>query len=303
VVRRSPPSDPRRQCSIVLATDRVFGPVIGIASPADRIDGPNATMLAPLNRRLALDLLANAGIRDPGDALVYLLLRISGIACALPWVRQVIFDHIGLGEQRLAIPVARILVDPAQAPQPGYRHMAIHPYPVEYETVITTADGTKLDVRPIRPEDVELERRFIASLSEQTRFFRFFYRLHELSPSMLARFTQVDYDRELALLALHADPEAPDGAAVVGIARFIATSDRDSAEFAIVVGDAWHGRGVGVQLMQALIAAARDRGLRRLVGTVLRENHAMLRFSRGLGFTVTDDPDDTEQLCLEIALG
>ena len=89
--------------------------------------------------------------------------------------------------------------------------MAIHPYPVELESSFVLVDGTTLDVRPIRPEDAELERGFVASLSEQTRYYRFFYRLHELSPAMLARFTQVDYDRELALLALAPDPEVAGG--------------------------------------------------------------------------------------------
>lgn len=85
----------------------------------------------------------------------------------------------------------------------------------------------------------------MASLSEQTRFFRFFYRLHELTPAMLARFTQVDYGRELALLALTEDMLASEGTAIVGIARYIANPDHESAEFPVVVGDAWQGSGVG----------------------------------------------------------
>ena len=80
--------------------------------------------------------------------------------------------------------------------------MAIHPYPIELVSDATLRDGTSLHVRPIRPEDAELERAFVDGLSEQTRYFRFFYRLHELTPAMLARFTQVDYDREMALVAI-----------------------------------------------------------------------------------------------------
>ena len=151
-----------------------------------------------------------------------LLLRVSALACALPWVRALLLDPIVVARNRLEIPSARIVVDPKRKPAPGYRHMAIHPYPVELESQIVLADGTKLVMRPIRPEDAELERRFVASLSDQTRYYRFFYQLHELSPAMLARFTQVDYDRELALLALAPDAEGPGGVAIVGIARYIA---------------------------------------------------------------------------------
>jgi len=196
----------------------------------------------------------------------------------------------------------RVIADPKRKPGPGYRHMAIHPYPLELETRVILPDGTKLFMRPIRPEDAEIERRFISGLSEQTRFFRFFYRLHELTPAMIGRFTQVDYDRELALLALAPDPGGPGGVAIVGIARFIANLDHESAEFAVVVADAWHGRGVATLLMKALIASATKKGLQKLVGTVLRANHNMIRFSQHLGFVFTDDPEDPEQVKAELQL-
>ena len=138
--------------------------------------------------------------------------------------------------------------------------MAIHPYPTRLESEWTTADGVRLDVRPVRPEDAELEREFVASLSEQTRYFRFFYRLHQLTPAMLARFTQVDYDRELAMLALAPDPASPTGEKIVGISRYIANYDGESAEFAVVVTDAWQGRGIGRMLMERIIACAKAAG-------------------------------------------
>jgi acetyltransferase len=180
--------------------------------------------------------------------------------------------------------------------------MAIHPYPVELEGSITLPDGTTLAVRPVRPEDTEMERRFIASMSEQTRYFRFFYRLHELTPAMLGRFTQVDYDRELALVALAPDGQAPEGLAIVGIARYIGNLDHESAEFAVVVADAWQRRGVARELMKTLIARARRKGLRKLAGAVLRSNQGMIRFCQSLGFTVRDDPDDPEQVTAELVL-
>jgi acetyltransferase len=177
--------------------------------------------------------------------------------------------------------------------------MAIHPYPIEMVGDATLRDGTRLHLRPIRPEDAEMERAFVDGLSEQTRYFRFFYHLHQLSPAMLARFTQVDYDRELAMIAIDDRGGAP---AIVGVARYTRNPDRESAEFAVVTADAWHGRGVGHLLMLKLIESARQRGLARLEGTVLRSNTNMLRFTESLGFVTHDDPEEPAQVSTVLAL-
>jgi acetyltransferase len=145
-----------------------------------------------------------------------------------------------------------------------------------------------------------MERTFVNGLSEQTRYFRFFYQLHELTPAMLARFTQVDYDREMALVAVDAAGAAP---AIVGVARYIMSADRESAEFAVVVTDAWQGRGVARMLMERLIACAKTRGLQRLEGAVLRSNHNMLKFAEALGFATRDSPGDAEQASIVLDLG
>ena len=147
-----------------------------------------------------------------------------------------------------------------------------------------------------------MERIFVASMSEQTRYFRFFYRLHQLTPAMLARFTQVDYDREMAMLALEPDPSSRTGEKIVGISRYIANYDGESAEFAVVIADAWHGRGVGRILMERIIACARKHGLKRLEGVVLRANQGMLKFSVKLGFEIHDDVDVPEQVKVVLAL-
>jgi acetyltransferase len=178
--------------------------------------------------------------------------------------------------------------------------MAIHPYPVELIGDIALPDGTLLHVRPIRPEDAALERAFVHELSEQTRYYRFFYRLTELTPAMLARFTQVDYDRELALVAIVETSSAP---RFVGVARYAATPDRTSAEFAVVVADAWQRRGVARVLMRGLIVCAKRRGFEQLVGIILRANEPMLAFVRSLGFVVEDDPEDSAQVVATLMLG
>jgi len=294
------------QTAIAVSTDAVFGPVLAFG-PSERMAVARmarTVMLPPLNHRLARDFITAASLRHvpPTEALIQLLLRVSALVCALPWVNELVLDPIIVTPDRVEIVGARIVVDPKRRAGPGYRHMAIHPYPAGLEAAWVMPDGTRLDVRPVRPEDAELERDFVASLSEQTRYFRFFYRLHQLTPAMLARFTQVDYDRELALLALAPDPASPTGEKIVGISRYIANYDGESAEFAVVVTDTWQNRGIGRMLMERIIACARQRGFKRLEGVVLRANRAMLNFSTQLGFEIRDNSDDPEQVTVVLAL-
>jgi acetyltransferase len=221
--------------------------------------------------------------------------------CALPWVRSLELDPVVVSNGRLFVAAARFDVDPHRKLLRGYPHMAIHPYPVELIGDVELRDGTTLHVRPIRPEDAELERAFVNGLSEQARYYRFFYRLTELTPAMLARFTQVDYDRELALVALAPGPGASTQA-FVGVGRYIASPDQVSAEFAIVVADAWQRRGVARVLMRGLIVCAKRRGFERLAGSILRVNEPMLAFVRSLGFILDDDPEDPAQVTATLGL-
>ena len=305
-----------RETDVVVgvATDATFGPVIMLGA-AGRVDGGRvALMLPPLNRRLAHDLVAEARQRiglagtdaperaEVDDALVRLLLRVSTLVCASPWVIDLALGRIVLRDGGAVIGEARARVDASRTPQPGYRHMAIHPYPAELIEDVTLRDGAHVTVRPIRPEDAELEREFVEALSPQSRYYRFFYQLNQLSPTMLARFTQVDYDREMALVAV-ADEQHPHGhASFVAVARYVINPDAMSGEFAVVVADAWHKRGVARVLMQRLIASAQSRGLTRLDGIVLRENAGMLALATTLGFTLRDDPGSPEQVIVTLAL-
>jgi acetyltransferase len=311
IVRRSIAWPGARAYSIGVSMDPAFGPVItfGPDGSAATANVARALMLPPLNRRLAADMISAAfeSVRSRRasidaascrEALERALTQVSALVCASPWVRRLELDPVIVSDGRAQVRSARVVVEPKRKAAPGYRHMAIHPYPVELVGDVALREGTLVSVRPIRPEDAELEREFVHGLSERTRFLRFFYQLHELTPAMLARFTQVDYDRELALVAL----TKSEPARFIGVARFIANPDHESAEFAVVVADDWQGRGVAGALMMRLIDAARRRGLVRLEGTVLRENQNMLRFAEALGFRMRDDPTDAEQVIVELAL-
>lgn len=311
VVREAPRDANAPGLAIGVTTDRRFGPVICVhpGVPAHALAQRHSLMLPPLNARLAADAIARAvserapNALDPAtlDALVGGLIRISALVCALPWVRSLELDPVVVSNGRLFVEGARFDVDPRKKLLRGYPHMAIHPYPVELIGDVALRDGSLLHVRPIRPEDAELERSFVNGLSEQTRYYRFFYRLTELTPAMLARFTQVDYDRELALVALAPEPGASTQV-FVGVGRYVANPDQVSAEFAVVVADAWQRRGVARVLMRGLIVCAKRRGFERLSGSILRVNEPMLAFVRSLGFTLDDDPEDPAQVTATLSL-
>jgi acetyltransferase len=296
--------------AIGIATDAVFGPVITFAAAGRGADA--AVILPPLNARLAHDMIRSTGrlaqlsqadgdtSESAAEALARLLVQLSALACAVPWVRALSLEPVRVSGGRAEIVDARVVIDPSVGPVTRhYGHMAIHPYPVELVADVTLPDGGRLHVRPIRPEDAALESAFVAGLSEETRYFRFFYQLNELTPSMLARFTQVDYDREMAFVAIDESAGTP---AIVGVARYIMAADRESAEFAIVIADAWHRRGVARALMRGLVACAKARGLSRLEGLVLRRNRTMLRFTEALGFNAHDDPEEPEQVAIVLDL-
>lgn len=169
--------------------------------------------------------------------------------------------------------------------------MALHPYPEHLVSTWTAPDGTRVTIRPIRPEDAEIEREFVNALSPQAKYLRFMSTLKELTPAMLARFTQVDYDRDMALVAV-----VPDGTSEreIGVCRYVLNPDGASCEFAIVVAEAWQGRGLGRHLMTRLLAIARERGIERMTGQVLLANPRMLDLLAKLGFTLTASRDAPE---------
>ena len=142
-------------------------------------------------------------------------------------------------------------------------------------------------VRPIRPEDAEIEREFVHALSAEAKYLRFMSSLKELTPAMLARFTQVDYDREMALIATVS--ESP-GERQIGVCRYAIEPDGETCEFAVVVAEDWHGRGLGRHLMRLLIDIAKERGLARMTGEILGSNTGVLDLVMKMGFTLRDVP-------------
>jgi acetyltransferase len=150
----------------------------------------------------------------------------------------------------------------------------------------------RLTVRPIRPEDAPLLTALFETLSPRSVYLRFFSPLKRLPHHMLARFTQIDYDREMALVAVQ-DPEGGEEK-MLGVARVIPEPGGRTAEFAVLVGDPWQGKGIGANLLRRVIDIARDRGVEKIYGIVLSENTHMLALGKRLGFRLRRVPDTSD---------
>ena len=180
---------------------------------------------------------------------------------------------------------------PATAAPPGY--------PAELERDWQAADGTLVHIRPLRPDDLERELSFIAGLSEQTLYLRLQYSAREVSRADAERLLAVDYHDTMVIGALVDGPRHDE---LVGVCRYARVDDSDRAECAIVVTDAWQGRGLGTELMRSLGIAARGRGIRTLEGTSLGENQRIHAWARRFGFQVRTEPNTGGQVVIQLDL-
>ncbi len=291
-----------RELMVGVTTDPVFGPVItfGTGGVLVEVLGDRAVTLPPLNRFLVKDMIQRTRIAKllmafrnlPSidmAALESVLLRVSEMVCELPWVKEMDINPLIVDEDGACAVDARMVVDYLLPSADRYAHMAIHPYPVRLITRWQLPDGTDLTIRPIRPEDAEIEQEFVRGLSAESKYFRFMDTLQELSQPMLVRFTQIDYDREMALIAvLEQDNQEKE----LGACRYVTSADGQSCEFALVVADEWQRKGIGNKLMNCLFNAARAKGIKIMEGEVLATNRSMLELVRRLGFEVSASEED-----------
>jgi len=306
-----------REIYIGLVNDHPFGPVIVFGAGGTMIELLNdrAMELPPLNQFLARRLIERSRVAETlgewrgasavdMDALEQVLLRVSEMACELPQLREMDINPIIVDESGAVAVDARIVIDSASQPlgQRGhaYGHLAILPYPSRYEQVWPLRGGGEVTVRPIHPDDAQMLQRLVHELSPESRYFRFVSSLTELPPAMLAGFTLIDYDREMALVAVYkertanAEGDMVEAERIVGVSRYITNPDQSSCEFSLVVADDFNGKGLGSRLMDSIMNVARDKGLKEIEGLVLANNSGMLKLMRNLGFgvkTFAEDPD------------
>jgi len=292
-----------RELLVGVARDPAFGPVIsfGMGGIAVEVLRDAAVALPPLNRFLARDLISRTRVAQmlenfrgkPAvdiEVLIDVLLKVSDLACELPCVQELDINPLLVDETgAVALDARVVLGDGPLAPDATYSHLAIHPYPKALARTHRLRGDETVLLRPIRPEDAQAEKRFISRLSSETMYLRFHVPLRELTTERLVRFTQIDYDREIAFVAIDASGGEEE---IRGVARYTRMPDGFSCEFGIVIEDAWQGRGLGHALMTALEETARSRGLTEIIGYVLRDNEGMGRLMRGRGYIATSAPDD-----------
>ena len=282
--------------------DPIFGTVIlfGMGGIAAEVFQDRAVALPPLNERLARRLIESIrgykllrGFRGRPpvnlDLLTEILVRFSYLVVRNPLIREMDINPLLAGPGGAWALDARVVLDGealvrgAKAP---YRHLAIHPYPEELVRKTRLRDGTEVTLRPARPEDVPLWHRLLGSFSPETLRFRYFTSRKEVTPEMAVRDCFIDYDRELTVVA---EVEDAQGAEMVGIAHLIHYTNRETAEFAVAVGDALRGRGLGSLLTQYCIDVARDRGIREIVADMLPDNEGIIALLRRKGFRISPD--------------
>jgi len=289
--------------------DAQFGPVIvfGHGGTAVEVRGDTVLGLPPLNLALAHAMIARtrvhkllAGYRGlaPLDlaATASTLLAISQLMIDLADVVELDINPLYVDATGATALDARVRV--ARAARGGTARLAISPYPEELEETVTLADGQTLLLRPIRPEDEPALHAAFAKLTAEEIRMRFFVVMQALPHPLAARFTQIDYDREMALVLTPPGPAVD----IWGVVRIHADPDMTRAEFAVLVRHEFAHRGLGTLLMQRIIAYAKSRGIGEVFGLVLRENRKMLQLSRELGFTVNVDRDDPAYVSVSLAL-
>jgi acetyltransferase len=280
------------------SVDAQFGPVIlfGAGGVMVEVFQDRALALPPLNRTLARRLIertriakALKGVRGqkPANvqALETVLVRFSQLVADVREIQEIDINPLLATPERVVALDARVLLCQPEEQRP---RLAIRPYPNQYTTPWKLGDGTEVVIRAIRPEDEPMLVELHESNSEQTIRMRFHSMVKTLSRDSLIRLCHLDYEREMALVAVHHDANGPH---IIGVSRYYLDPESGTAEFAILVGDPWQGRGLGWHLMQRLLDVARENGVRQLLGVVLRENRSMLQMTEELGFRVepTDD--------------
>lgn len=291
-----------------LGEDAMFGPWIsfGRGGTAAEIDPDDGYDLPPLNLALAHGLIRRTrmarlldGWRDHPAANVLAiadaLVRLSQVAVDFPEIEFCNINPLRADNDGVLALDAGIRLRPDG--EAGM--LAIPPYPAELARPWRSRDGRMVMVRPIRPEDAAAHGEFFARLTPEDIRYRFFSALAELSPAQVARMTQIDYDREIAFVAVERVDDGPDR--TVGVSRLIRDGGGAEAEFAVIVDRDWKGQGLARHLMERLFEWGRSAGVAEVVGSVLADNKPMLGFVRALGFRVKASADDPE--VMEARLG
>jgi acetyltransferase len=250
----------------------------------------------PLNQVLARRLIEDTNVYKYSalsdfplnvKAIEETLVKFSQLIIDFPEVKEIDINPLIVDKNSVVAVDARIVMDMEHITQRvrSYEHLVIAPYPSKYKSSWKAKNGVVLQLRAIKPEDEDRFNELFKSLSPQTMHFRFFEIIKELSHETLTRYCNLDYDREIAIVA-----EIPESRRIIGVARLIVDATGKSGEYATLVGDDWQGFGIGSKLMDYLIKIAKDKNLEKIYGYVMADNTKMINLCKRLGF-VTETLD------------
>jgi acetyltransferase len=284
--------------------DRDFGSVVlfGMGGTGAEVMGDFSIGLPPLNQTLARRLMEDTKVhrmlqgfrgKPPADMrqLEEIIVRFSNLIVDFPEIAEIDVNPLAISGGKAYALDARIVVDKsALARLSPYSHLVITPYPTRYVTPWKMSDATEVLLRPIRPEDEPLEYEMLSTLTEETLRGRFFQVIKNIGHEMLIRYCNIDYDREMAIVA---EVRQGEKRRIIGIGRLIIEPDFKKGEFAVVVHDDYQRKGLGYKLVDMVIGIGQEKGLEKIYGLVLSDNRAMLRICDELGFHRRDLSDGT----------
>jgi len=289
------------EVSIHMIEDANFGPVIafGHGGTAVEVINDKALGLPPLNMHLATEMISRTKIYQllkgysefPSaniDVIAVTLIKVSHLIIDNPKIAELEINPLLVDANGVVALDARVKIK--KTSEVTVNRLAIRPYPKEMEELIPLGDGRTLLLRPILPEDESSLQAGFAKLTPEEIRFRFFVPSKIMSHVTAARFSQIDYDREMALVLT--DIGIPGKTTIYGVVRIIADADNDSAEYAVIVSHEMTGMGLGILLLRRIIDYARSRGIKEIYGDVLAENQTMLKLCKVFGFKVKGDPED-----------
>ncbi len=291
---------------LILGTtkDPIFGSVlmVGMGGTAAEVFRDRALALPPLSESLARRMLKSLkswpllqGYRGrPGaniDRLIEILMRFSYLVADYPEIKELDINPLLVTPEEVVALDARVIIDRdvvVHTVRP-YAHLAIRPYPEEFVTHRKMKDGTPVILRPIKPEDEPMWHELLASCSTQSIWFRFSYLFKQTTHEMASRYCFIDYDREMGIVA---EVEEEGERKLIGVGRLVADVEHDTAEYAVIVVDRWHGHGLGGLLTDYCLEVARRWGVKRVVAETSKDNTRMIATFRNRGFELNDEAEE-----------
>lgn len=292
--------------------DPIFGPVVvfGMGGVMVELWKDTNMGLPPLNMALAQRIIENTkayqlinGYRGMPkvdmEALQFLLVKFSYLLMDFPVLNEIDINPFVIDENGGIALDAYIVLDEKVVLEKTnhYNHLVISPYPVKYQKEIELKNGTNFLLRPIRPEDESLESEMFKQVSRESIYYRFMGYMPKVTHNTLVHLTQIDYDREMAIIA---EVTTPEGKKMAGVARIVGDAWKETAEFAIVVADPWQGNGLGDEMTDYLLEIAKDMGMKKIVASVLQTNLVMVNMFLKRGFTKLEDEHGVYLMELEL---